>query len=62
MIDLHTHTTASDGEFTPSELIDLAINKNIKVLSITDHDTIDGLKAAVEYVKNKDIYLFLLYN
>lgn len=55
MIDLHTHTTASDGEFTPSELIDLAINKNIKVLSITDHDTIDGLKAAVEYVKNKDI-------
>ena len=57
MIDLHTHTTASDGEFTPSELIDLAINKNIKVLSITDHDTIDGLKAAVEYVKNKDILL-----
>ena len=55
MIDLHTHTTASDGEFTPSELIDLAINKNIKVLSITDHDTIDGLKAAVEHVKNKDI-------
>ena len=55
MIDLHTHTTASDGEFTPSELIDLAIDKNIKVLSITDHDTIDGLKAAVEYVKNKDI-------
>lgn len=55
MIDLHTHTTASDGEFTPSELIELAINKNIKVLSITDHDTIDGLKEAVEYVKNKDI-------
>ena len=55
MIDLHTHTTASDGEFTPSKLIDLAISGDIKALSITDHDTIDGLKEAVDYAEDKDI-------
>ena len=42
-IDLHTHTTYSDGELTPDELIKEAINKNIKTLAITDHDTIEGL-------------------
>lgn len=57
MIDLHTHTKASDGEFTPQELIDLAIGKNIKALAITDHDTVDGIEAAVEYAKDKEIIL-----
>lgn len=42
-IDLHTHTTYSDGELTPDELIKKAITKNIKTLAITDHDTVDGL-------------------
>lgn len=42
-IDLHTHTTYSDGELTPDELIKKAITKNIKILAITDHDTVDGL-------------------
>ena len=55
MIDLHTHTTASDGELTPKELIDLAIKKNISALSITDHDTVDGLKEADNYAKDKNI-------
>ena len=43
IIDLHSHTTASDGEFKPKELIDKAIQKKISVLAITDHDTIDSL-------------------
>ena len=55
MIDLHTHTLASDGELTPSELIDLALKKNIKALAITDHDTIDVLEEAIKYAKDKDI-------
>lgn len=55
MIDLHTHTTASDGELTPKELIELAIKRNISALSITDHDTVDGLKEAVDYAKDKNI-------
>ena len=44
LIDLHAHTTYSDGELTPSELIRSAIEKNIGVLAITDHDTINGIK------------------
>ena len=42
-MDLHTHTTASDGSFSPFELINRAKKENIKILSITDHDTIEGL-------------------
>ncbi len=55
MIDLHAHTTASDGEKTPEELIDLALNKKLSAVAITDHDTVNGLKSAFEYAKNKNI-------
>lgn len=57
MIDLHTHTTGSDGEKTPEELIDLAISKKITALAITDHDTVDSIEKAVKYAKSKDILL-----
>ncbi|WP_250277939.1 PHP domain-containing protein [[Clostridium] colinum] len=43
MIDLHTHTTFSDGTYSPQELIELAYKNNIKAISITDHDTIEGI-------------------
>lgn len=43
MIDLHTHTTASDGQYTPAELIRKVAGK-ISVLAITDHDTVSGLE------------------
>lgn len=43
ILDLHTHTTFSDGELPPFTLINQAIDKNIGILAITDHDTIDGL-------------------
>lgn len=55
MIDLHAHTTASDGEKTPTELIDMALEKNLEAIAITDHDTVDGIKEAYEYSKDKDI-------
>ena len=48
MIDLHVHTTASDGQYRPSEIIQKASEKNIKVIAITDHDTTAGLKEALE--------------
>ena len=57
MIDLHTHTKFSDGEYTPEKCIDLAISKDINALAITDHDTADGLEMAEEYAKNKNILL-----
>ena len=44
LIDLHSHTTYSDGELTPQELIYLAIDSNIGMLAITDHDTLNGVK------------------
>lgn len=55
MIDLHAHTTASDGEKTPTELIDMALEKNLEAIAITDHDTVDGIREAYEYSKDKDI-------
>ena len=48
MIVLHVHTNASDGQYRPSEIIQKASEKNIKVIAITDHDTTAGLKEALE--------------
>ncbi len=45
-IDLHTHTTASDGTVEPERLIELAVERGISVLAITDHDTISGITRA----------------
>jgi len=45
--DLHNHTIASDGDFTPEQLIGLAKAVGIKAIGITDHDTLKGLKNAV---------------
>jgi predicted metal-dependent phosphoesterase TrpH len=52
-IDLHVHSTSSDGTYTPVELIDLAIKKNLIALAITDHDTVDGLKEGMRYAQKK---------
>jgi predicted metal-dependent phosphoesterase TrpH len=48
MIDLHTHTQASDGQYSPSDLIQKAADKGISVLAITDHDTVSGLEEGAE--------------
>lgn len=48
MIDLHTHTTASDGRCTPAELVTRAAGAGVTVLSVTDHDTVDAADAAGE--------------
>ena len=45
-IDLHLHTTASDGAYSPSVLVDRAARAGIRVLSVTDHDTTAALSAA----------------
>lgn len=44
MIDLHVHTTASDGQYSPTQIIQMAAEKNINLLAITDHDTINGIE------------------
>jgi len=60
MIDLHTHTTASDGSLSPCELIDYAIKKNLTAMAITDHDTLKGLSQAETYLKSLDSSLILI--
>lgn len=47
-IDLHVHTMMSDGTCRPEEIIELAAKNNVKVVAITDHDTIDALEKAAE--------------
>ncbi|MCI8805956.1 MAG: PHP domain-containing protein [Clostridiales bacterium] len=54
-VDLHTHTTFSDGTFTPEEIIDYAVKKNIKALAITDHDNFDGVSEAVFHGKKYNV-------
>jgi predicted metal-dependent phosphoesterase TrpH len=48
IVDLHTHSTASDGSFTPKELVRLARDIGLSAVAITDHDTIDGIDEALE--------------
>ena len=51
MIDLHTHTNISDGTDTPSELINKALAAGIKVLALTDHDSIAGWDEATRHLR-----------
>ena len=44
--DLHMHTTASDGKYSPAEVVELASKNNLRTISITDHDTIGGINEA----------------
>lgn len=55
MIDLHTHSTASDGTFSPGDLVNKAVSQKLKVLAITDHDTVAGLEEATKAAQNQDI-------
>ncbi len=55
MIDLHVHTTASDGQYSPSQIIEAAQNKNISVIAITDHDTVAGIEEGAQAAKKAGI-------
>jgi predicted metal-dependent phosphoesterase TrpH len=56
-IDLHTHTTFSDGSFSPTDLVTLANQQSIDILAITDHDTTEGLPEAIEATKTLSLEL-----
>ena len=51
VVDLHLHTTASDGRLTPKELINLVARKGLRVVAVTDHDSTEGLDEALEAAK-----------
>ena len=52
-VDLHLHTLASDGRLTPSQLIALVAEKGLKVVSISDHDSTEGLAEAYQAAKSQ---------
>ena len=55
-MDLHIHTTCSDGSMTPKEVIDEAFNNGVSVISIADHDTIDAYNEELfQYAESKNI-------
>lgn len=54
-IDLHIHTTASDGTLTPPQAVRLAKKRQLRAIAITDHDTIDGVKEAIAEGKRESL-------
>lgn len=57
MIDLHSHTTESDGTLSPSELVALACERNLRALAITDHDTFSGYEQAAPIAQQSGLEL-----
>ena len=55
MIDLHLHSSASDGSDSPSQLIDHALELKLKAIALTDHDTIGGIEEFLSYGESKEI-------
>lgn len=50
-VDLHIHTTASDGQYAPAEVVRLALAQGLTTIAITDHDTTDGIEEALAAAK-----------
>ncbi len=57
MIDLHSHTTESDGTYSPEALVDAAVGMGLEALSITDHDTFSGYEMARPYATTAGLRL-----
>jgi predicted metal-dependent phosphoesterase TrpH len=57
MIDLHSHTTASDGTFSPEQLVDEAGRAGVRTLGITDHDTFSGYDRALPLARRTGLEL-----
>ena len=56
-IDLHTHTTASDGQDTPAELVNFAVQQGVSILGVTDHDTVDAIAELQQHADTAGITL-----
>lgn len=53
--EIHMHSTFSDGEFSPTELVDIACKNGVSILSLTDHDTFSGIPEFVKSASEKSI-------
>lgn len=56
-IDLHTHSSYSDGSFSPGQLVQLAKDKGLRAIALTDHDTVAGLEEALAAGKELEVEL-----
>ncbi|MBQ7796142.1 MAG: PHP domain-containing protein [Lachnospiraceae bacterium] len=54
-IDLHVHSTASDGSFTPTEVVQMANDAGMIAIALTDHDTVSGISEAIEAAEDLDL-------
>ncbi len=54
-VDLHVHSNQSDGTCTPTELVELALQKGLAAFALTDHDCVDGIAEAMEAARGKDV-------
>lgn len=59
-IDLHIHTTYSDGMLTPAEIVDTAIDCKLDCIALTDHDNVLSHKIANDYIKSKNLKLEII--
>jgi len=57
VIDLHSHTNESDGTFTPLELVELAVERGVEALAISDHDTFAGYDQALPEARTRGLDL-----
>lgn len=55
MLDLHIHTTASDGSLTPTQVVQLARKRGFSLIAVTDHDTMGGVAEALEAGKKYNV-------
>jgi len=53
--DLHLHSAASDGQFTPSELVTMALERHLLAIAITDHDTTAGIDEALDAARGTEL-------
>ena len=53
LLDLHCHSTASDGDLPPAELVARAAARGCRILALTDHDEVGGIDAAAEQIRSR---------
>lgn len=54
-VDLHVHSTKSDGTYTPAELVQIAKEKGLAAFALTDHDSVNGIEEALEAAEGTDV-------
>ena len=56
--EIHMHSTFSDGEFSPTKLVNIAKGNGVSTLCLTDHDTFSGIQEFITAAKAEDIFAF----